>query len=182
MSAHSGLLLDNLRSNPWRRCNRQIRTKDLLVKDEEVTRSTVQKAVVVLASKPLFGPIRDRLGVVTRALFAQRDFSDMSILDEFQTSLELSVRGQLTESGLYMGQCSFSEASILRRSLAKLPHTRFTGTSLRELVRTFRQRTLVLLKALMLQKKVRRLILRFNLSSDSDSCFTRPDYVLRSSG
>ena len=31
---------------------------DLLVKDQDVTRSTVQKAVVVLASKPVFGPIR----------------------------------------------------------------------------------------------------------------------------
>ncbi|THG93871.1 hypothetical protein EW026_g7478 [Hermanssonia centrifuga] len=111
-------------------CNRQIRSKDLLVKDADVTRSTVQKAVVVLASKPVFGPIRDRLGVITRTLFAQRDFSDMSILDEFYTSLELSLRGQLTESGLYM------------------------GTSLRDLVHTFRQRTLILLKALMLQKKI----------------------------
>lgn len=39
-------------------CNRQIKSADLLVKDEEVTRSTVQKAVVVLAAKPFFGPIR----------------------------------------------------------------------------------------------------------------------------
>ena len=53
-------------------CNRQMKAEDLLVKNEEVTRSTVQKAVVVLASKPLFGPIRDRLGVVTQALFEQR--------------------------------------------------------------------------------------------------------------
>ncbi|KAI0769078.1 transport protein Avl9-domain-containing protein [Trametes elegans] len=111
-------------------CNRQISSAELLVKDADVTRSTVQKAVVVLASKPVFGPIRDRLGVITRALFAQRDFSDTSILDDFQTSLEHSLRGQLTESGLYM------------------------GTSLRELVHKFRQRTLVLVKALMLQKKI----------------------------
>ncbi|KAI0373648.1 hypothetical protein BV20DRAFT_962201 [Pilatotrama ljubarskyi] len=111
-------------------CNRQISSADLLVKDADVTRSTVQKAVVVLASKPVFGPIRDRLGVITRALFAQRDFSDMSILDDFYSSLEHSLRGQLTESGLYM------------------------GTSLRELVHKFRQRTLVLVKALMLQKKI----------------------------
>ncbi|KAI0632312.1 transport protein Avl9-domain-containing protein [Trametes polyzona] len=111
-------------------CNRQISSAELLVKDADVTRSTVQKAVVVLASKPVFGPIRDRLGVITRALFAQRDFSDMSILDDFHSSLEHSLRGQLTESGLYM------------------------GTSLRELVHKFRQRTLVLVKALMLQKKI----------------------------
>lgn len=42
--------------------------------------------------------------MVTRTLFAQRDFTDMSILDEFHTSLELSLRSQLTESGLYMGK------------------------------------------------------------------------------
>ena len=39
-------------------CNRQIKSTELLAKDEDVTRSTVQKAVVVLATKPLFGPIR----------------------------------------------------------------------------------------------------------------------------
>lgn len=111
-------------------CNRQIAAEDLLVKDPDVTRSTVQKAVVVLASEPVFGPIRDKLGVVTRALFLQRDFTSTTILLDFAASLESSLRSQLTESGLYM------------------------GTSLRELVHLFRQRTLVLLKALMLQKKI----------------------------
>jgi len=111
-------------------CNRQIASSALLVKDQDVTRSTVQKAVVVLASEPVFGPIRDKLGVVTRALFEQRDFTETNILVDFAISLEISLRSQLTESGLYM------------------------GTSLRELVHTFRQRTLVLLKALMLQKRI----------------------------
>ncbi|RXW17801.1 hypothetical protein EST38_g8052 [Candolleomyces aberdarensis] len=97
-------------------CNQQIAAADLLVKGEDVTRSTVQKAVVVLASKPVFGPIRD--------------FSDYGILEAFGSALEPALRGQLTESGLYM------------------------GTSLRELVHTFRQRTLVLVKALILQKRI----------------------------
>lgn len=60
--------------------------------------------MVVLASKPLFGPIRDRLGVVTRALFDQRDFRETNILVDFKSSLELSLRTQLTESALYMGK------------------------------------------------------------------------------
>ncbi|KAJ7780744.1 transport protein Avl9-domain-containing protein [Mycena maculata] len=111
-------------------CNQQIAASALLVKMPDVTRSTVQKAVVVLASKPIFGPIRDKLGVVTTALFNQRDFRETDILDDFSRSLELSVRSQLTESGLYM------------------------GTNLRELVHTFRQRTLVLVKALILQKRI----------------------------
>jgi hypothetical protein len=130
------------KSNPYYmqpipRCNQQIAASALLVKSSEVTRSIVQKAVVVLASKPVFGPIRcvascacqlfplkvacsAKLGVVTTALFNQRystfyhlsspesdlfvrDFTDASILDDFGTSLEHSLRGQLTESGLYMG-------------------------------------------------------------------------------
>ncbi|KIK99623.1 hypothetical protein PAXRUDRAFT_131690 [Paxillus rubicundulus Ve08.2h10] len=109
-------------------CNRQISASSLLVKDVDVTRSIVQKAVVVLVSKPVFGPIRDRLGVVTEALFEQRDFSDTRILVEFGNSLEISLRTQLTESGLYIGQ--------------------------REFIHIFRHRALVLLKALMLQKKI----------------------------
>lgn len=44
------------------------------------------------------------MGVITRALFEQRDFSDLSILDAFYQSLEGSLRSQLTESGLYMGK------------------------------------------------------------------------------
>ncbi|KAK7022103.1 UDENN domain-containing protein [Favolaschia claudopus] len=111
-------------------CNQQIAASALLVKMPDVTRSTVQKAVVVLASKPIFGPIRDKLGVVTTALFQQKDFSSTAILDDFGSSLEQSLRSQLTESSLYM------------------------GTNLRELVHTFRQRTLVLVKALMLQKRI----------------------------
>ncbi|KAF8628649.1 hypothetical protein AX15_003781 [Amanita polypyramis BW_CC] len=111
-------------------CNQQIAASSLLVKDADVTRSIVQKAVVVLASKPVFGPIRDKLGVVTTALFLQKDFSDLSILDDFGSSLELSLRGQLTESALYM------------------------GTNLRDFVHDFRHKALLLVKALILQKRI----------------------------
>jgi hypothetical protein len=41
--------------------------------------------------------------VITQALFAQRDFTDKSILTDFYESLEIGLRSQLTESGLYMG-------------------------------------------------------------------------------
>ncbi|KAF8516315.1 transport protein Avl9-domain-containing protein [Hysterangium stoloniferum] len=111
-------------------CNRQIPSADLISKGDDVTRSTVQKAVVVLASKPVFGAMRDKLGVVTNAFFDQRDFRETAILTDFLSTLEVSLRSQLTESGLYM------------------------GTSLRELVHKFRHRTLILLKALILQKKI----------------------------
>ncbi|OXH07772.1 hypothetical protein C369_04318 [Cryptococcus neoformans A5-35-17] len=111
-------------------CNRQLASAELHRRPSDVTRSMVQKAVVVIASHPIFGPIRDRLGVVTRAYFAQRDFGETKLLEDFYTSLETSLEGKSGEEAIYM------------------------GTSLRELVHKFRHRTLVLLKMLMLQKRV----------------------------
>lgn len=64
----------------------------------------VQKAVIVLASQPVFGPVRDRLGVVTKAFFAQRDFGSTQILQDFYTSLEASLEGKAGESAIYMGE------------------------------------------------------------------------------
>jgi Transport protein Avl9 len=165
------------------RCNRQIAASDLLVKADDVTRSTVQKAIVVLASKPVFGPIRlagtptgpyalrssrllrrDKLGVVTRAFFNQRDFSETDILIQFYERLEGSLRTQLTESGLYMGMlCSFPQGTGNNLQFRHKPvsckdsplKSVLTEFHRRELVHAFRHRTLVLLKALMLQRRVR---------------------------
>ncbi|GHJ86101.1 hypothetical protein NliqN6_2503 [Naganishia liquefaciens] len=111
-------------------CNRQIAASDLLHKASDVTRSTVQKAVVVLASRPVFGPIRDKLGVVTRAFFAQRDFSQTDLLPQFYLSLEFGLQGKESEGGMYI------------------------GTSLRDFLYKFRHRTLTLVKMMMLQKRI----------------------------
>lgn len=80
----------------------------------------VQKAVVVLASQPVFGPVRDRLGVVTRAFFAQRDFGSTQILHDFYESLEAGLEGKAGESAIYMGKwaratsfCTFHARAVL---------------------------------------------------------------------
>ncbi|KAI5481515.1 late secretory pathway protein AVL9 family protein [Pseudohyphozyma bogoriensis] len=120
-------------------CNRQIQSDELINKGKDVTRSTVQKAIVVLASKPIFGPLRDKLGVITRAFFAQKDFDDKSILVDLYASLETREDG----SGGLSDALSRGEAGGM-----------YMGTSLRELVYKFRFKTLMLLKLLMLQRRV----------------------------
>jgi len=53
-------------------CTRQIRTGQLKNKSSDVTRTTVQKAVVVVTKDPQrLGQLRERLSVVTTAWFAQ---------------------------------------------------------------------------------------------------------------
>jgi hypothetical protein len=106
----------------------------LLSRPADVTRSTVQKAVVVIAGSPQqFGMLRERLSVVTTAWFAQREFSDTEILRRFQESLrEESERDGAVEED----------------------REEYLGMSLRELVKEFRWQTLVLFKCCLLQPKV----------------------------
>ncbi|KAK4240373.1 late secretory pathway protein AVL9 [Achaetomium macrosporum] len=116
-------------------CTRQIDAAQLLVKPADVTRSTVQKAVVVIADSPqYFGMLRERLSVVTKAWFAQREFTDVEILRRFQESLaDEKARGLMHEDQ---------------------DRDQYLGLSLRELVREFRWQTLVLLKCCLLQPKM----------------------------
>ena len=110
----------------------------LLNRPADVTRSTVQKAVVIIADSPqYFGMLRERLSVVTSAWFAQKEFSDTEILRRFQESLADEERRRRSEEG---GKDGESEE--------------YLGMSLRELVREFRWQTLVLFKCCLLQPKV----------------------------
>jgi hypothetical protein len=62
-------------------CMHQLDSSELLFRPEEVTRSAVQKAVVAITDKPQsFSALRERLSVVTRAWFAQKDFRNIEIL------------------------------------------------------------------------------------------------------
>ncbi|KAF3009025.1 late secretory pathway protein avl9 [Neopestalotiopsis sp. 37M] len=116
-------------------CTRQMDASQLLNRPADVTRSTVQKAVVVIADSPqYFGMLRERLSMVTSAWFAQREFTDCEILRRFQESLqEEKERGMLSEEE---------------------DRDQYLGLSLRELVREFRWQTLVLLKCCLLQPKM----------------------------
>ncbi|KAI9736110.1 MAG: late secretory pathway protein avl9 [Claussenomyces sp. TS43310] len=117
-------------------CTRQMDASSLINRPAEVTRSTVQKAVVVVAESPqFFGMLRERLSIVTSAWFAQRDFTETDILKRFQESLKSEAdRGKLGEGDEDRDQ--------------------YLGMSLRQLVREFKWQTLVLFKCCLLQPKM----------------------------
>ena len=116
-------------------CTRQLDSSQLINRPADVTRSTVQKAVVVIADSPqFFGMLRQRLSIVTQAWFAQREFTDVDILRGFQESLaDEKARGLLQEEA---------------------QRDQYLGMSLRELIHEFKWQALVLLKCCLLQPKV----------------------------
>ncbi|THW32141.1 hypothetical protein D6C77_06187 [Aureobasidium pullulans] len=112
-------------------CTRQLDSRELLNRPADVTRSTVQKAVVVITENPqTFTAIREKLSVVTKAWFAQKDFGDIEILERFQESLNKGFGSQEDDRDLYF------------------------GLSMRELIHQFKWQTLVLFKCLLLQPKM----------------------------
>ncbi|RFU75066.1 lalv9 family [Trichoderma arundinaceum] len=116
-------------------CTRQLDSTQLINRPADVTRSTVQKAVVVIADSPqFFGMLRQRLSVVTQAWFAQREFTDVEILRRFQDSLaDEKARGILQEEA---------------------QRDQYLGMSLRELIHEFKWQALVLFKCCLLQPKM----------------------------
>ncbi|TLS29540.1 hypothetical protein PpBr36_01348 [Pyricularia pennisetigena] len=117
-------------------CTRQMDSSQLINRPADVTRSTVQKAVVVIAAHPRsFGMLRERMSIVTKAWFDQREFTDVDILRRFQESLaEDKSRG--------------------RPASEDEDKDTYLGLSLRELVREFKWQTLVLFKCCLLQPKM----------------------------
>ena len=115
-------------------CSRQIRATDLKHRSEDVTRSTVQKAIVVVSRLPIFGQIKDKLSIVTNAFFNQHDFTDKGIIVSLYDSLKVMYGSwdnlENSEAQLYMGLC------------------------LRKIFHDFKKDVLVLFKAILLEKKL----------------------------
>ncbi|KAI4138247.1 MAG: hypothetical protein L6R39_006894, partial [Caloplaca ligustica] len=108
-------------------CTRQMDASQLLDRPADVTRSTVQKAVVVIADSPqLFGHLREKLSMVTGAC----DFTDVDILKKFQESLSVNLQDTEDDRDIYL------------------------GLSLRELIYEYKHQTLVLFKCCLLQPKM----------------------------
>ncbi|CCH41681.1 Late secretory pathway protein avl9 [Wickerhamomyces ciferrii] len=116
-------------------CVRQIRTEELLEKDEDITRSSVQKAVVVILRQPIFGQIKEKLSIVTNSFFEQKNFNDKLIVDLLYDNLQ-TIYNEGTSSS-YIDEMDF-----------------YSGISLRSLIKDFKKDVLVILKAMILEKKI----------------------------
>jgi hypothetical protein len=113
-----------------------------------------------LSLQPVFGPIKEKLGVVTRAFFAQANFGETDILIEFHATLEAGLRSArgLRVKDVDMAGKSEEEAGVAyeqhKKAMEDREHIMYMGTSIRELIYKWRFKTLMLLKLLLLQKKV----------------------------
>lgn len=114
-------------------CARQIKSDELLEKDADVTRSSVQKAIVLLLRQPIFGKIKTKLSIVTNSFFAQKNFNDTKIVEILFNNLQNIYNDDLN----YLDEMDF-----------------YSDLSIGDILLSFKKNTLVILKALLLEKKV----------------------------
>ncbi|CCK71291.1 Avl9p KNAG_0G02330 [Huiozyma naganishii CBS 8797] len=115
-------------------CSRQIKSEDLIRKDKDVTRCTVQKAIVVVSRLPIFSQIKDKLNIVTNAFFLQHDFTDKTLINNLHQSL---VSLYDSSSDLLADNNNF-----------------YVGLCLKRIIKDLKKEALVLLKAMLLEQKI----------------------------
>uniref|UniRef100_A0A0N4ZKF3 UDENN domain-containing protein n=1 Tax=Parastrongyloides trichosuri TaxID=131310 RepID=A0A0N4ZKF3_PARTI len=114
-------------------CYRQIAADELVSKEKDVTRSTVQKSVCIISRIPLYGSLLSKLEVITEAYFNEKDFSKVDVLKQMYTNL----------SDMFDTSNKFDQTII---EAADIP--------LNCMLNTFKGRVLMLFKLLLLEKKV----------------------------
>lgn len=113
-------------------CYRQVAVEDLKVVSEDVTRSSVQKSVCALLSRPFFSYIEVKLGLIAD-LIADTGFAKTDIL--------IQAYAQINDC-------------ILNINIDSPLHQMHTGLNLRDLFLKWRHKLLILFKLFLLQKRV----------------------------
>lgn len=118
-------------------CIRQMSSESLVDRPSDVTRSTVQKSLVIVSRYPITLQLYEKLGIVTQTLFEQRDFADKSILKALFENLYRQYNSENDEAVSKLKESDF-----------------YAGLCLQEPVMMYKRDLLVIFKALLLEKKI----------------------------
>ncbi|QBM87385.1 Transport protein Avl9 [Metschnikowia aff. pulcherrima] len=136
-------------------CVRQVKTADLseteLERNKDITRSIVQKAVVVISRKqPIFTKIKEKLSIITHSFFEQDSFGNFELLESLFDNLNDVLRDK---EGTATKTIPLPESQLVPEKY-EAQEEYFVNLNLRELLSQFKTDLLVILKALLLEKKV----------------------------
>lgn len=155
-------------------CVQQVKTSDLsqeeMDRNKDITRSIVQKAVVVICRKqPIFNKIKEKLSIITGCYFQQGDFNDFEILDLLfynlndiftskPKSLNLRSGDSLheSESELPPPSLDYTYEKVLNEERLKNEREDeyFVNLDLKKSILKFSTNFLIIFKSLILEKKV----------------------------
>ncbi|KAI5956696.1 hypothetical protein KGF57_003416 [Candida theae] len=124
-------------------CVRQVRTSELSAEERErnkdITRSMVQKAVVVIVRKqPIFPKIKEKLSIITKSYFLQESLQNTEVLDHLFDNLNSQYK--LVDNELHVDLEQEEEY--------------YVNLDLRSSILKFKSKFMIIFKALLLEKKI----------------------------
>lgn len=139
-------------------CVRQISSDQLANKSADVTRTAVQKGIVIICRQPIFGQLKEKLSIITKSLFLQQDFTDKSLLkilfenlrNLYATdinSLSLKRKENIENSNRNDNANDGIESNLKEQDF-------YVGLRLKELIHKFRRSALVIFKSILLERKI----------------------------
>ncbi|CAN3371907.1 hypothetical protein DIURU_004614 [Diutina rugosa] len=135
-------------------CVCQVKTSDLSEegrKDKDITRSMVQKAVVVIVRKqPVFAKIKEKLSIITKSYFMQETFDNKQVLEDLFDNLNGSFKMDDTTTNDVVNDVLLHE----QQRVLKDEEEFFVNLDLRATIMKFKQQFMVIYKALLLEKKI----------------------------
>lgn len=139
-------------------CVRQVKTADLsseeLERNKDITRLIVQKAVVVISRKqPIFTKIKEKLSIITHSYFKQANFTNFEVLDDLFDNLNDSFKLVEDDDNLKRPLLP-TESVLLENQKYEKQEEFFVNLNMRNILHQFRANILVILKALLLEKRV----------------------------
>lgn len=137
-------------------CVRQVKTSDLSdeerLRNKDITRSIVQKAVVVIAKNhPIFQIIKEKLSIISASYFLQNDFSNTEILESLFDNLNSTFRAG--ENELQTNNPK-AKQQIVTNEFVERQEEFFVNLNLKQTILKFKTNLLVIYKALLLEKKI----------------------------
>lgn len=138
-------------------CVRQVKTADLsseeLERNKDITRSIVQKAVVVITRKqPIFTKIKEKLSIITHSYFQQTNFTNTDLLEHLFDNLNSTFK--LVEDELTLKPQIPEDVALLENKKNEKEDEFFVNLNLRNILLTYKSSLLIILKALLLEKRV----------------------------
>lgn len=130
-------------------CIRQMNTEDLIVPSKDETRSVIQKSVVLITRYPITIQLKEKLGIITKSYFEQRDFTDRSILKALYDNVSYTYNHgfEVKDEALYDTEKEDDNKVITESDF-------YSALDLRDVVLKLKRKLLVIFKALLLEKRV----------------------------
>lgn len=132
-------------------CIRQLSSDELVDRADDITRSTVQKSVVLISRYPITIQLREKLSIITKSFFLQKNFNNKVVIKQLYDNISIIYNNEHTK----ISNDLMEQDTKLEDDVEVLYESDFyMGLTLKEMLIKYRRELLVIFKLLLLEQRI----------------------------